>query len=311
MPKRKQTEEQPGVIYPSKNGNEYTLDGKRYVKNIRKCTLYEKKDGVYYLYCRILERGEHLYRYNKGAEYLIKYPGTKQLWLTDDSGKTIKKAIAAIDGFIDKLQNTGRPVRVDEVGLHFWYKPTLRGAYDAVVVFRNEYDAEFTKLIESVMVAELVLELHRLCIFSTDSRELRDKLDRLLYSEKETIGLNPLYASAVSLDDKVLQTKLKLLYRIADKEECSFLERLLGRRVLPSLSEEYDKRYYVDADTLDVKLLDRSGYYIAHRAYFAMKGSTHSAWTLNPHRKSGVDAAPVDAEKIAFNDYLELFDNES
>ena len=42
-----------------------------------------------------------------------------------------------------------------------------------------------------------------------------------------------------------------------------------------------------------------------------MKGSTHEAYSLNPHTRSGVDAAPVDAETISFEEYLELFKQSS
>ena len=38
-----------------------------------------------------------------------------------------------------------------------------------------------------------------------------------------------------------------------------------------------------------------------------MNGSTHEAYSLNPHTKSGVDAAPDEAETISFEEYLELF----
>ena len=69
----------------------------------------------------------------------------------------------------------------------------------------------------------------------------------------------------------------------------SFISRLLRLRVLPSLPKEYDRNYVVNS--ANIAMLERSGYTIYHRPYFAMRGSTHEKWTLNPHTKCGVDAA--------------------
>ena len=77
--------------------------------------------------------------------------------------------------------------------------------------------------------------------------------------------------------------------------------------MLPALPESHDKRYYVRTDTIDFDALHRSGYQLLHRPYFAMKGSTHAAYSLNPHTKYGVDTAPDEAEIISFDEYLELF----
>ena len=81
--------------------------------------------------------------------------------------------------------------------------------------------------------------------------------------------------------------------------------------MLPALPEAHDKRYCVRTDTIDFALLHRSGYQLLHRPYFAMKDSMHEAYTLNPHTKSGVDAAPYEAETISFEEYLELFKQSS
>lgn len=100
-------------------------------------------------------------------------------------------------------------------------------------------------------------------------------------------------------------------YRDGDKIRISEIENLTGKRILPPLPEEYDRDFIVDAGTIDEEikaLLVDSGYRIVHRPYFSMEGSTHKKWELNPHRKSVVDAAPVDAEAIPFYEFEALFD---
>ena len=39
-----------------------------------------------------------------------------------------------------------------------------------------------------------------------------------------------------------------------------------------------------------------------------MKGKTHFKYQLNPHTKTGVDAADKNAEAISADDFLALFD---
>ena len=86
----------------------------------------------------------------------------------------------------------------------------------------------------------------------------------------------------------------------------SFLSKILRLRVLPSLPKEYDRNYVVDS--VNWALLERFGYTILHRPYFAMRGSTHEKWTLNPHTQIGIDAAKDEETAISFKEYLKLFD---
>lgn len=95
-------------------------------------------------------------------------------------------------------------------------------------------------------------------------------------------------------------------------KECSLIEKMLEIKTLPQLPDEFDKEYVVDVDTMTERsfsLLRRSGYVILHRPYFAMCGSTHKKYTLNPHTKQGVDAAEADHASISFCEFLELFEN--
>lgn len=95
-------------------------------------------------------------------------------------------------------------------------------------------------------------------------------------------------------------------------KKCSLIAKMLERRTLPQLPDEFDKEYVVDVDTMtdrSFSLLRRSGYVILHRPYFAMCCSTHKKYTLNPHTKQGVDAAEAGRAAISFCEFLELFEN--
>ena len=83
------------------------------------------------------------------------------------------------------------------------------------------------------------------------------------------------------------------------------------KQLLPALPQEYNQKYFVQTADMDVKLLFDSGYTFFHRPYFAMYASTREAYTLNPHSKQGVDAAPKSAQSIPFQEFLKLFENEA
>lgn len=83
------------------------------------------------------------------------------------------------------------------------------------------------------------------------------------------------------------------------------------KQLLPALPQEYNQNYFVQTADMDVNLLFDSGYRFFHRPYFAMYASTREAYTLNPHSKQGVDAAPKAAQSIPFQEFLKLFETET
>ncbi len=93
---------------------------------------------------------------------------------------------------------------------------------------------------------------------------------------------------------------------LATNDECKRLEELTGNTILPKADIEYNKTFVIYRDGIDVGLLAQSGYRILHRPYFAMKGSTHSKWELNPYTKSGVDAALKDVGGIDFVEFISM-----
>lgn len=111
-------------------------------------------------------------------------------------------------------------------------------------------------------------------------------------------------------NDLELQRKFRLFYNVETKEDIDELSKDMNYEILPKLDETFNINYVVDnISEKDIELLDNSGYHILHRPYFAMKGSTHSKWILNPHNKGEVDAASVDGDAISFEDYKSVIYN--
>lgn len=129
----------------------------------------------------------------------------------------------------------------------------------------------------------------------------------LRHPTADTIYSNPIYKAAEDLGDELLMHQIKLYYRIASREECEWLSDRLGARILPSLPESFDKDYIVEIDDQYIRLLKQSGYSVMHTPYFSMRGKTHSKWSLNPHKKNGIDAARVDSDAISFAAFLDMF----
>ena len=309
MPKHKQKEEISGIIYPSKNKNEYRLDGKTYILDVKKSFCREIDGDVYILHCSIHQRGKHEYTYIKGSDYIVKQSCDRKLYLTEKARQKIDKTIEKTDALFDEMRGPKyRQVSVPELGMLICYRSIFRGVYDFLISVCYKQDLKHISVYNSVSVSTMLQKIYfdSRARLQTDAQKRR--LSFLFESNENTIGENPLYRSAAEHDDMALKSLIKTYYRIADEKECAFLSRLFGIRTLPTLLKEFDKDYYVDSDTIKLRILDHSGYRVLHRPYFSMSGSTHSVWTLNPHKKSGVDAAPIDTETITFNEFLELFD---
>ena len=306
----------PENVHNQKN-NVFKQDGKTIVANVQKCTLYEKNGDEYILECKIKERGKHLYSYVKNSGFIQKYCAGRILYLSEKAQSAVDKAVADVDEKVAEAKKYFRRAEVPELKLEIYYKRIAPGLYEYVYSVRDARKTESVKICGPVTVKGMLHELTYAMYLdhsgfgegSEDSAKDR-AISHFFESKEDTIGDNPLYRSAIEHNDFALQKEIKLYYNLADRRECSLLGRLLGYRVLPPLPAEFDRNCYVDSDTIKTEMLDRSGYGILHRPYFAMKGSTHAVWTLNPHRKSGVDAAPANEPGISFQEFLELFDGD-
>lgn len=69
--------------------------------------------------------------------------------------------------------------------------------------------------------------------------------------------------------------------------------------------------YAVDAATIQLRLLRDLGYTIYHRPHLSLTAGVHTRkkWMLYPDRKTGVDAAEAEAKAMSFDEYINLFEN--
>lgn len=228
------------------------------------------------------------------------------LWLSEDARNDVNAALMAFDGKVERMKE-GQPVSFSV------------GGYDCRIYYRGErgcpceYFFEYKKDGKVWQNFYKYDPLHRLLCDAADLLEDRDDHTYTVFvrASEETIEENPIYRAALAQGDLLFAKLLKLHYGIADNAECSALRERLGFRILPALSEEFDRNCAVDADTVDIKLLSDSGYRILHRPCFAMKGCTHEKWEINPHRKSGVDAAPTGTPSISFGAFLRFFEGKT
>lgn len=282
--------------------NEYIDGDKRYINNICKCVCSEKRGDYYVLQCNIVQRGEHEYFYEPGFGYIKKDLGNKKLWLTDNSAAQADAAMRDLNEKIEKAQIAGYSFdMLPECDFSVYYESKSFGKYSCLVRFTDSENVLRYVCYDSLRIGEIIRDIAWLA-------RNYDFGDLLIDSTKDTIVNNPFYISAVKNNNKQLQKQLKLYYRIATEKECSWLSKLFGVKILPSLPKAFDKPYYIDSDTISIKTLSDSGYEIAHRPYFAMGDSTHSIWQLNPHAKKGVDAAPVNST-ISFKEYIEIIES--
>lgn len=293
------------------NENQFIDGDKLYIKNIRSCVCREKCGDNYILHCKIKYHGKYDYIYKPGDRYITNPYGNKhimkELWLTDDSAAQAEDAIKLMEERSAYLQANGYAFDApDEKGLAIYYEYAERpGLYNCLVIKNIGPEDVPQRVTQSQGVRQYLLY---------ESKPLKDFVCALPgeYPKLENV---PFYSAAVRTNDILLQNELKLYFGSATEKECAWLSEVLGIRLLPPLSEAFDKTYYVsvrDATRSLVELLNKSGYRISHRPYFAYGGNSNRTpliWSLNPHTKSGADNAPKDSpDVISLAEYAEMIE---
>ena len=288
-----------------KNKNEYIIDDKRFIRDIKKIECVRKLDNEYVLECKIIQRGEHSYAFSTLNEYIFR--NGKKLWLSENAKKKVENAIKEFEETIKEAEKSFSKAFLNEFGITILYKRSNTFYYDCIIKWENENLGESIRFIKNTDIEWMIREIEYESRYFMDkaSYNKRDEIFNRLFYSKETINLNPLYISAKENHDEAFEKELKLHYHIESKEDCILLSEIYGIRVLPTLPKKYNKKYIVDYKTINIPLI---GYTISHRPYFAMPGSTHEKWGLNPHYKVGTDAAGIEEESITFSEYLKLFD---
>ena len=67
--------------------------------------------------------------------------------------------------------------------------------------------------------------------------------------------------------------------------------------------------YVVEATVETMEFLNKEGYKILHRPYFALKGFTHFYWTIDTEDKSAVDYAKDGKDALTFEEFMKEINN--
>ncbi len=281
--------------FPETNENKFCLDGKIFIKNIRKCYVIGKNKRGYDVYCEIPECGEGKFGYEKGRALIESY--NKKLWLENGALETLNRAIDEYDREYDDIRARHSGFRVAEwkdCGIKVYYEYSEPGE----LRFNVYYEKRGVEL----------KTVKRICVETVFSILENYSDGKKIISEDEPIENNPLYLSAVDNKDKTLIAELKYLYGESDKNDLILLEAADGIKRLPRLSKEFDRCYVVDYDLNGIEILNKSKYKFLHHIGAEMKGYTRSKLEINPYEKCVIDAAKTDSPSITFDEFLKLFD---
>lgn len=287
--------------------NEFILDGKLFIRKIRTVSVIRREGNAYLIRAGIYERGEKEYLYEADTGRIRK-PYTdpeKVLWLSEEAEETIRTSAAVFEEEI-RLFDEEAPISaelMDGKGKLFFRKDSGK-----TYALRTEYlfngQLFLTRVLRGLDPKKLIKEFWDLAY----KLEMKWEDPAVHPKDREELEKSPLFMAAERSGD-ILLKRMAILYHqvLLTREEAEWLSTELGSRVLPSLPAEFDRDYYVDAKTIPEGALE--GYRMLHRPYFAMRGSTHGVYTLNPNQRNGVDAASKgETQVISFTDYLKLFD---
>ena len=287
-----------------KTHNVYKDGDRYYVKEIRECLVDFKLKDLYHLTCRIKERGERAYTCEDAPEYIQPFVNYKSLWLTDETKKYVNDVIQDFNDSVAKAKGDSfTEVPIKECDVKVYYRHIDRNEFDCLLDIAT---ANYSRMLKNITLHEMIFEINS--IITGD----KETLNILKESTAQNIEKNPLFKSAVDRGDLTMQRLIKLYYNIADEKDCEALSKdVFGMRILPSLPEKYNRYYVVDKASIQVDMLTKSEYKIAHRPYFGLNGNTPDKWQLNPCTKEGIDCGPAEAETMSFENYLALFNEKS
>ena len=289
--------------------HERMIDGTCWLDEVQTCVCNKKIGDEYILTCKIHQRGTHNYLCTKKADRIAR--GDKTWYLTDEARKPVRNAIRSFERRTAGMEN-GRHVcvTIPQSRLQVLLRHRSKDTFDALVKDLYRQDHPETYWLRGLPIGVIVRETTYYPCYGREDPELYALADSLRFQTVETLPENPFYRAALESGDEVLQLLLRMSYGLTDREDCRKLEKALRCRILPPLGEEYDRDLAIPAEQIDRELLRRSGYVVLHRPYFSMRGYTHDLWTLNPHKKCGVDAAGEGVEPTSFQDFVKLFEKE-
>ena len=293
----------------TKNPNEYWVGTRRYVREIRRCVIPEMVGDAFRCRCRLHERGENRYLFTPGEERLVKDdPSGKEFWLGEKAKETLLSEAGRAAAFVREAKEHFFKTQTPDGGITLYWRRAGKEQLDALLVFSAAGEAPLSQILRGAEIYGLLWRLRHPAFDLR--REWEASIKCFETDREETLVLNPLYRSAQEAGDLLLQKQIRIFYRLDSAEDVPDAEAALGLRVLPALPAGFDRMYVVDAAEADIGLLARSGYTFIHRPNFAMRGHTREKRQLNPHTKTGVDAAKAEDAAIRFEDFLKLFEKD-
>ncbi len=291
------------------NPNEYNDGGRLYVEKIDECHCSRKVGDRYVLDCRIHQRGMRSYTCGAAAEYIEYDPDGKRLWLSEAAAELVKGKIRGFEGHI-ALVKDGNFARLplEEMDTVLYYKHEPSGLYSYLLEYADRSGLRVTAAFRKRSLHEMLFD----AAYGqySDMKVCHPEInDLIVSSDAEGLQRNPLYLGAQALGDEQLQAELRQYYHQETEDDWFSMSCRTGMFVFPALSEEFDREFIVDTDTVNIQLLGQSGYKFLHVPYFSMRGKTHAKCEVNPHRKSCIDAARTDAPSISFSEFLGIIKN--
>ena len=261
---------------------------------IRKCKVISRTSDNYLLDIKLENGGNSRFNCNPGRG-VVSW-GKREHALSENNSVIIFDAVKRFEDSITELSQISDDVLCAEFSspdmiLHLRKRDNYRDIlYDVLFEFdtRSERTYTYKPSYNIIQITDLIQRRFE---------NVRDeKVQSMINPTPEALHDNPLFIAADEKKDFIL---------------LSLLENLWGKysvksAYLTDFSEEFDKEYCVVTKTIPVPMIYRSGYTVLHRPYFAMRGCTHDVSTINPYKKSVIDAAKIDAPYITFYEFAEL-----
>lgn len=261
------------------------------VDKLEECICTAKVGEDYILTCTVPDRGNHTCIYNAQTDTLIATQNKTQkeyeIVFSEVAHRTLKKAVEKAERIISRLPITD--------GATFNYE--RNGSKYTLVFLTTENEIKTISIFSELDFATVIEKLRQFSIYQTAPTTV---------SELEQ---NPFFDLAKQKNDDKTQIWLENYYL---KWYANFKkyqnEKHNSKQLLPIVSEEFDKDFIVDADTVNITLLSKNGYTI-HRVSTYTNYGNPAYWTLNPYKRTAIEGAKDTSNAMIFSDYLDQFSN--
>ena len=245
----------------------------------KRCRVLSKTGSKYAITYRI-SRSDRLYTYVRGDDVLKAY--RKQDDPLTEEGK--RAVLAAVEGFDRRIEAAHR----GEDGFSFLKTTHLRLYYRRLrawhfVLLLEDLDTGRAEFLED---AELNILLH-------------------LADRDAPMEVHPLYRDACRHGDLRLRYEIELHYGSIGADGMAYLGQAEEEPLLPVVTD--DREFYMKPEDIPFGVFCRSGYSILHRPVLALGlygGCSRRVYTISPHERKIVDAAPANAQTCTFKEFL-------